>query len=90
MVRLTEQKLLKIQKELKGFENTELKLKGSLSTLFKTLKADIGDPEAKNSEVIKAAKEFIKKTEIKISKAETQLKEKMELIEEMNDKLGVA
>lgn len=77
-----ERKLLKLKKEMSDLEKKEQRLVGTLETLFNTLKKALGDPDLNEKDIVKITRATIKELKKKRGKAQGQLEDKMEIINE--------
>lgn len=78
-----EKKLFKLKNEMRDLEKKEQRLTGTLEALTKTVKKDLGDQGMPDNEIVKATRKKIKDLKGKREKANGQLTDKMEIIDEM-------
>lgn len=83
----SEQRLIKLQKEMRDLENLEMKTQGALDSLCKRLAKDINQPGLSSDEINKAGKARVKELKLNIKKSKKMFDEKMIEIDEMSEKM---
>lgn len=75
--------LNELQTDIKRLERQEIKISGSLETLFNNLKQELGDPSMTDAEALDLVDSEVKNITKKIKKAKKQFAEKVSEIEEV-------